>query len=30
MALTPIGVPLYEENKSPLRKPVDEVITVIL
>jgi len=30
MALTPIGVPLYEENKSPLRKPVDEVITVII
>jgi len=29
MALTPIGVPLYEENKSPIRKPVDEVITVI-
>ncbi|HEY8804446.1 MAG TPA: nitroreductase family protein [Clostridium sp.] len=30
MALTPIGVPLYEENKSPKRKQVDEVITVIL
>ncbi|MBW9143977.1 nitroreductase family protein [Clostridium sp. CM028] len=30
MALTPIGLPLEEENKSPRRKPVDEVITVIL
>ncbi|MCB2296113.1 nitroreductase family protein [Clostridium algoriphilum] len=30
MALTPIGIPLKEENKSPLRKPVDEVITVIV
>ena len=30
MALTPIGLPLYEENKSPVRNPIDEVITVIL
>lgn len=30
MALTPIGLPLEDQNKSPLRKPVDEVITVIL
>mgnify|MGYP001579523953 CR=1 FL=1 len=30
MALTPIGVPLYDENKSPIRKPIDEVITVII
>jgi nitroreductase len=30
MALTPIGLPLCEENKSPIRKPIDEVITVIL
>lgn len=30
MALTPIGLPLEKENKRPLRKPVDEVITVIL
>lgn len=30
MALTPIGLPLEEENKRPRRKPVDEVITVIL
>jgi nitroreductase len=30
MALTPIGLPLENENKSPIRKPVDEVITVIL
>jgi len=29
MALTPIGLPLYEENKSPIRKSVDDVITVI-
>jgi len=29
MALTPIGLPLYEENKSPIRKPIDEVISVI-
>jgi len=30
MALTPIGVPLEIENKSPHRKSVDDVITVIL
>lgn len=30
MALTPIGIPLEEEHITPLRKPVDEVITVIV
>ena len=30
MALTPIGLPLETENKSPLRKSVTEVMTVIL
>ena len=30
MALTPIGFPLEKENKSPVRKQVEEVITVIL
>jgi len=30
MALTPIGVPLEKENKSPKRKSVEEVITVIM
>lgn len=30
MALTPIGVPLEEVNKSPIRKPINEVITVII
>lgn len=30
MALTPIGIPLEEGHITPLRKPVDEVITVIV
>lgn len=30
MALTPIGLPLEKENKSPHRKSVEDVITVIV